>query len=88
MNGCTMEKSNFIPVRDESECNECGICIEKCQFNAWDEDLNFIEESCVGCGVCEVNCPVDAITMEKIREEVPAKNPYEAWKNVEKTRAR
>ncbi|MFB0563053.1 MAG: ATP-binding protein [Candidatus Lokiarchaeia archaeon] len=79
-------KSNFIPVRNADECTECGNCIEICQFDAWDDDLNWIEERCIGCGVCEVDCPVEAIKMEKAKEDIPEKGPYNAWKKVIETR--
>ncbi len=79
-----VEKSNFIPVRDENLCTQCGICIEKCQFNAWDDNLNLDEEKCYGCGACEVNCPEDAITMKKVRDLVPERNPHSAWQQVKR----
>ena len=44
-------------------CTECKRCYDHCKFNAIDEDLNIIKESCEGCGVCKYVCPVDAIQM-------------------------
>ena len=79
-------ESNFVPVRNEDECTECGTCIEICPFDAWDEDLNWIEERCIGCGVCEINCPVEAITIEKVKDVIPEKGPYDAWKKVIETK--
>ncbi len=81
-----VEKSNFLPRRDEDECNECAICVDMCQFGAWDEDLVFHEDKCMGCGVCEINCPTQAIVMEKAGEKVPEKGPLEAWKKVAESR--
>ncbi len=44
-------------------CNECKKCYEHCRFDAIDEDINIIKESCEGCGVCEYVCPENAISM-------------------------
>lgn len=44
-------------------CTECKKCYDNCKFNAIDEDINVINESCEGCGLCEYICPVDAIKM-------------------------
>ncbi len=81
-----LETSNFIPARDEDKCSECLICTEVCQFDAWDDNLNFNGEKCIGCGVCEVNCPEEAITMLKIEEKIPEKGPSDAWRKVAETR--
>ncbi|MFW6113393.1 MAG: ATP-binding protein, partial [Actinomycetota bacterium] len=75
-----LERSNFLPERYEDLCTECQICVEKCQFDAWDEDLVLQEDKCIGCGVCEVNCPEGAIVMKKVDERVPAKGPSDAWR--------
>ena len=33
------------------------------------------EDKCIGCGICAVNCPNDAIKMMKVRDiEPPEKN--------------
>jgi Pyruvate/2-oxoacid:ferredoxin oxidoreductase delta subunit len=83
-----LEKSNFIPQRNEEECTECGICVDMCQFHAWDDDLVLHEERCIGCGVCEVNCPEEALTMKKVSDRIPAKGPFDAWSKVAETRLR
>jgi MinD superfamily P-loop ATPase len=44
-------------------CTYCKKCYRQCKFNAIDRDLNIINGSCEGCGVCEYVCPVDAIKM-------------------------
>ena len=52
-----------IAAVDKKKCNECKICYEKCRFNAINENINIIRDSCEGCGLCEYICPVKAITM-------------------------
>jgi MinD superfamily P-loop ATPase len=44
-------------------CTDCKKCYDNCKFNAIDEEINIINESCEGCGLCEYICPVDAIKM-------------------------
>jgi len=48
---------------NKKKCTECKKCCELCRFDAIDEDLNIIKESCEGCGVCEYVCPVNAVQM-------------------------
>ena len=48
---------------DKEKCTYCKNCYNHCRFNAIDENINIIKQSCEGCGVCEYVCPVDAITM-------------------------
>jgi MinD superfamily P-loop ATPase len=50
---------------DKDRCIDCKKCYEYCKFDAIDEEINLIKESCEGCGVCEYVCPVDAITMKE-----------------------
>ena len=52
-----------IASLNKKKCTECKECYEHCKFDAIDEDINIIKESCEGCGVCEYVCPVDAIQM-------------------------
>ena len=48
---------------NKEKCTECKKCYDHCKFNAIDEDVNIIKESCEGCGVCEYVCPVGAVQM-------------------------
>ena len=48
---------------DKETCIDCKKCYTNCRFEAIDENINLIKESCEGCGVCEYVCPVDAIKM-------------------------
>jgi len=56
-------KGSKLAVIDESECTKCGLCQEKCRFDAITEDIKIDPISCEGCGVCIIVCPVNAITL-------------------------
>ena len=56
-------KGAKLAVIDEEKCTECGLCREKCRFDAITEDIKIDSISCEGCGVCFVVCPVNAITL-------------------------
>lgn len=47
-------------------CKNCGLCQEKCRFDAIISLSNYKKVdplSCEGCGLCSYICPFDAITM-------------------------
>lgn len=55
---------------DSDICTSCGLCLEKCRFDAIETDgvkYNVKELDCEGCGYCARICPVDAIAMEEQR---------------------
>ncbi|OYT54651.1 MAG: (4Fe-4S)-binding protein [Candidatus Altiarchaeales archaeon ex4484_2] len=55
---------------DESRCTRCGKCMQYCSFDAI-EDYVVNPLACEGCTVCELVCPVNAISMkEKIAGKV------------------
>jgi len=48
---------------DLDKCIDCKKCVEKCRFDAIDENIIVDESVCEGCGVCEYVCPVDAVSL-------------------------
>ena len=56
-------KGSKLTVIDKTKCVECGLCREKCRFDAITEDFRVDPISCEGCGVCTVICPVNAIEL-------------------------
>lgn len=52
-----------LAVIDKTKCTKCGLCREKCNFNAINKDLEVEAIACEGCGVCKIVCPSDAITL-------------------------
>lgn len=65
------EKSDFIGSKkakiDSSKCIGCGVCKEKCRFDAIykeNEIYKVKDYACEGCGVCEYVCSENAVVME------------------------
>jgi MinD superfamily P-loop ATPase len=56
-------KGSKLAVIDEARCIKCGLCQEKCKFNAVTENFIIDSLSCEGCGVCAIVCPTNAITL-------------------------
>jgi Pyruvate/2-oxoacid:ferredoxin oxidoreductase delta subunit len=88
-------KSNFLPARDDELCNKCKKCIRICpmEANAYHaphdnerERILFLEERCIGCGLCAYHCPNNAIKLVKIKNDVPEKTPREAYIRTEAER--
>ena len=60
--------SGKTAVIDKEKCTGCGICHEKCRFDAVKTaagkfSVNGID--CEGCGYCALVCPEEAIKMEE-----------------------
>lgn len=53
-----------IPSLNKDICNECGLCMEKCRFEAI-HDFVIDSIACEGCAVCAHICPQKAITLEQ-----------------------
>jgi len=47
---------------DQDLCTQCGLCQEKCRFEAID-DYTVKPFLCEGCGLCERVCPEGAVSM-------------------------
>jgi Na+-translocating ferredoxin:NAD+ oxidoreductase subunit B len=59
--------SDFQITVQKENCTACGVCIERCQFNALSiPDIVLVADlkRCVGCGLCVLVCPTDAIHLE------------------------
>lgn len=58
------------PEIDLNKCDGCGLCAEKCRFNALRMEKGKPKLNpflCEGCGACEVICPRKAIKLKPIQ---------------------
>jgi ferredoxin len=59
-------KSIATTLTDESKCNSCGVCADRCHFGARkmvDGKMTFNKDLCFGCGLCVSTCPTDSIKL-------------------------
>lgn len=67
-------KSNYYAVNDVDRCNDCGICVDRCQVHAIriEDGVAIInKERCFGCGLCVTKCATGSLSLS-------AKSPDEA----------
>jgi NAD-dependent dihydropyrimidine dehydrogenase PreA subunit len=79
-----MAKSNYWAEIEPDDCEACGICAdERCPMSAISEGEDYYEvirDTCIGCGVCVITCPTEAISMIRKPEDQciqPPKNMVE-----------
>lgn len=59
-------ESSHVAFQDSEKCDDCGVCVERCQFSARrliDGKLTFDKDKCFGCGLCVTTCPNEAISL-------------------------
>lgn len=82
----------FVAVHDPAECISCGVCVERCQMEAFEllgDDLLYKPERCIGCGLCVSTCPTDSLSLERKAEPPePPRNMYEAGKKLARARGK
>jgi len=76
------DPSRFEAAIDADLCSACETCLERCYFNAIEsietvdgrEVMQVISDSCMGCGLCQITCPEEAISLKEVRTEdfIPA----------------
>jgi electron transport complex protein RnfB len=84
-------RSAFVNRVDEALCIGCGLCVERCQFDALSlEDVARVKENrCVGCGVCVLACPEGALSLvRRSAEEILPPPVTEADWRAERAAAR
>jgi electron transport complex protein RnfB len=78
--------TNFQAQVDQTLCNSCGKCVERCQMDAvvmkngaCTVDL----DRCIGCGLCTTTCEPQAITLvKKAKETRPPKDHEALYKKI------
>jgi ferredoxin len=65
-----LASSGYIARVNPDLCQNCGLCVEYCQFNALIEHKDHVAPQaslCMGCGVCVNQCAFNAL--ELVRDE-------------------
>jgi len=80
-------KSRYRAVVDPAICNECGLCIDRCNFGAMkmvNSKPVVDEEKCFGCGLCASQCPVNAISLIQVRgpEHIPTREAEPLFSSI------
>ena len=68
-----------LPVKNENEmewvrdyCATCGVCIERCPENAFDDNGKFLRKLCTahrqGCSQCILFCPFYKRGYDKVKK--------------------
>ena len=61
-----MITTNQKAVFDKDKCISCRKCLESCHFDAisWKDNKPELKQfGCEGCGVCQLVCPADAVSL-------------------------
>lgn len=63
--------SNFVASINQEECDECGVCADRCPTDAitYEEGYSVQPERCIGCGVCVPSCPTESVAFMRRPEE-------------------
>lgn len=54
-----------VAAIDHQRCSQCGLCRDKCRWNAISEAYSVDHIACEGCGVCVWMCPEGAIEFKE-----------------------
>ena len=77
----------------KDECIKCKLtdCVEVCPVDCFYEGENFLAinpDECIDCGVCEPECPVEAITPDtddEAKDWVDINKKFsDSWPNISK----
>lgn len=83
----SVARANYFAQIDPGECNGCGICIERCQVKAINDENGVAyvhRDKCIGCGLCVTGCPNNASMLERNpdSELVDPPEDFESWERM------
>lgn len=81
---CTA-KSNYISKVNQDLCKGCGLCVQRCPFQAVTikNEKSFVDpQKCYGCGVCAVTCPTGAIKLHRVERSYIYNDAAELMKKI------
>jgi Fe-S-cluster-containing hydrogenase component 2 len=58
--------NEYIAVHEPEICEACWACLERCQMQAFTEEVDHVilnEDRCIGCGLCVSTCPSGALSL-------------------------
>lgn len=65
----------FVVEKNDSDCNDCGVCIDRCQTKAFSMEMDSVvvdPKRCIGCGLCVSTCPKRCLNlMRKKTKDIP-----------------
>jgi NAD-dependent dihydropyrimidine dehydrogenase PreA subunit len=66
----------FVVEKNEDDCNNCGVCIDRCQTKAFSMEMDDVlvdTKRCIGCGLCVSTCPKKCLTLKRKKsKEIPS----------------
>ena len=71
----------FIAHLDPDLCENCEICLERCQMGALSTGATYVvldTDCCIGCGLCVSTCPTEALTLKR-KPERPELEPPQTF---------
>ncbi len=86
----SMAASNYYAVIDAEECQNCGICIDRCHVSAISEvnGTTVVDRKlCIGCGLCVSGCPDEPALLER-KPEAEIVHPPDTFAIWEEMRLR
>ncbi len=68
-----IEADGIVADIDLEDCNQCGLCFERCPYNAIqvddDKQPEVVKALCKGCGLCSADCPKECISIVHYTDE-------------------
>ena len=86
--------SSFFAVLDSDLCIGCWVCMERCQMQAYTEEIDRVAlntNRCIGCGLCVSTCPSGALSLvrkdDRKKTEIPA-TMDDTWRIISHTQTK